>query len=142
MVSVRQKVTAKISRKNIKPRGPVARSALQHVYWNVERARLWRKSYSDIPKVILTTGWTHTNLDSKVAAVGKLSGNCCDPVTVGSRLQQVMPRVSQIGRELREYVSIRNGRAGERLKPAVLKNEIAASLPEQKNQLNPLASCR
>jgi hypothetical protein len=32
--------TAKISRENIKPRGPVARSALHHVYWNVERALL------------------------------------------------------------------------------------------------------
>jgi hypothetical protein len=26
--------------------------------------------------VIVTMGYTHTNLDSKVAAVGKLSGEC------------------------------------------------------------------
>ena len=43
-------------------------------------------------------------------------------VKVGPRLKKVMPRVSQIGRELTESVRIRSGRAGDRLKPAVLKN--------------------
>jgi hypothetical protein len=44
-----------------------------------------------------------------------------------------------IRRQLTEYVRIRSGGVGERLKPAVLKNETPFCI-WQKNQLDPFAS--
>jgi hypothetical protein len=41
---------------------------------------------------------THSNLDSKVAAVGKLAGNCYNPATPCTKMQQSSPKVSQIRR--------------------------------------------
>jgi hypothetical protein len=54
--------------------------------------------------------------------------------------QQSSLKDSQIRYQLTEYIRIRNGGVGERLKPAVLKNEIADSLSGQKIQLDPFAS--
>jgi len=48
--------------------------------------------------VTVTMRYTHSNLDSKVAAVGKLAGNCYNPATLSTKLQQSSPKVSQIGR--------------------------------------------
>ena len=48
--------------------------------------------------VTVTMRYTHSNLDSKVAAVGKLAGNCYNPATLCTKLQQSSPKVSQIGR--------------------------------------------
>lgn len=48
--------------------------------------------------VVVTMRYTHTNLDSKVRAVGKLAGNCYNPATPCTKLQQSSPKVSQIGR--------------------------------------------
>jgi len=46
----------------------------------------------------VTMRYTHTNLGSKVAAVSKLAGDCYNPATVRPKVQQLVPRVSQIGR--------------------------------------------
>jgi site-specific recombinase XerD len=48
--------------------------------------------------VIVTMRYTHTNLDSKVRAVGKLAGDCYNPATPCIKMQQSVPKVSQIGR--------------------------------------------
>ena len=48
--------------------------------------------------VTVTMRYTHSNLDSKVAAVGKLAGNCYNPATPCTKLQQSPPNVSQIRR--------------------------------------------
>jgi integrase len=48
--------------------------------------------------VTVTMRYTHSNLDSKVAAVGKLAGNCYNPATPCTNLQQSVPKVSQIRR--------------------------------------------
>jgi integrase len=48
--------------------------------------------------VIVTMRYTHTNLDSKVRAVGKLAGDCYNPATPCTKLQQSSPKVSQIRR--------------------------------------------
>ena len=48
---------------------------------------------------IVTVRYTHTNLDSKVRAVGKLVGDHYNRVTVRTKMQQSVPKVSQIGRE-------------------------------------------
>ena len=48
--------------------------------------------------VIVTMRYTHSNLDSKVAAVGKLAGDCYNPATPCTNLQQSSPKVSQIRR--------------------------------------------
>ena len=48
--------------------------------------------------VTVTMRYTHSNLDSKVAAVGKLAGNCYNPATPCTKLQQSPPKVSQIRR--------------------------------------------
>jgi len=46
--------------------------------------------------VTVTMRYTHSNLDSKVAAVGKLAGNCYNPATPCPKMQQSVPKVSQI----------------------------------------------
>ena len=48
--------------------------------------------------VTVTMRYTHSNLDSKVAAVGKLAGYCYNPATPRSKMQQSVPKLSQIGR--------------------------------------------
>lgn len=48
--------------------------------------------------VTVTMRYTHSNLDSKVAAVGKLASHCYNPATPCTRLQQSSPKVSQIRR--------------------------------------------
>jgi integrase len=48
--------------------------------------------------ITVTMRYTHSHLDSKVSAVGKLAGDCYNPATVGAKLQQLTPKVSQIGR--------------------------------------------
>jgi integrase len=48
--------------------------------------------------VIVTMRYTHTNLDSKVAAVAKLESNWDNLATVRPKLQQLVPRLSQHGR--------------------------------------------
>jgi integrase len=48
--------------------------------------------------VIVTMRYTHTNLDSKVRAVGKLPGGCYNPATPRTKMQQSVREVSQIGR--------------------------------------------
>lgn len=48
--------------------------------------------------VTVTMRYTHSNLDSKVAAVGKLAGDCYNPATLCTKLQQASPKVSQIRR--------------------------------------------
>jgi len=50
------------------------------------------------PRVAVTLRCTHTNLDSKVRAVGKLAGDCYNPATPRTKMQQSIPRVSQNGR--------------------------------------------
>jgi hypothetical protein len=42
--------------------------------------------------------YTHPNLDSKVRAVGKLEADCYNPATVRPKVQQLIPKVSQINR--------------------------------------------
>jgi integrase len=48
--------------------------------------------------VIVTMRYTHTNLDSKVRAVGKLAGDSYNPATLRTKMQQSIPKVSEIGR--------------------------------------------
>ena len=48
--------------------------------------------------VTVTMLYTHSNLDSKVAAVGKLAGNCYNPATPCTKMQQSKPKLSQIRR--------------------------------------------
>jgi len=48
--------------------------------------------------VTVTMRYTHSNLDSKFATVGKLAGNCYNPATPCTKLQQSPPNVSQIRR--------------------------------------------
>jgi hypothetical protein len=48
--------------------------------------------------VTVTMRYTHSNLDSKVAAVGKLAGSCYIPATPCTKMQQSVPKLSQIGR--------------------------------------------
>jgi hypothetical protein len=47
--------------------------------------------------VTVTMRYTHS-LDSKVSAVGKLAGDCYNPATIGAKVQELTPKVSQIGR--------------------------------------------
>ena len=47
--------------------------------------------------VIITMRYTHTNLDSKVRSVGKLAGDCYNPATPRTKMQQSAAKVSQIG---------------------------------------------
>lgn len=48
--------------------------------------------------VIVTMRYLHPNLDSKVAAVEKLASDCYNPATVRPKVQQIKPKLSQIGR--------------------------------------------
>jgi hypothetical protein len=48
--------------------------------------------------VTVTMRYTHSNLDFKVAAVGKLLGGCWNLATPCTKLQQSPRKVSQIGR--------------------------------------------
>jgi integrase len=48
--------------------------------------------------VTVTMRYTHSNLASKVAAVGKLAGDCYNPATPRTKMQQSIPKVSQVGR--------------------------------------------
>src|SRR5215469_6146523 len=48
--------------------------------------------------VIVTMRYTHSNLVSKVAAVGKLAGNCYNSATPCTKTEQSKPIVSQIRR--------------------------------------------
>ena len=50
------------------------------------------------PRVAVTLRYTHTNLDSKVRAVGKLAGDCYNPASPRTRMPQSVPKVPQIGR--------------------------------------------
>ena len=65
--------------------------------------------------------YTHTNLDSKRAAVAKLSGLGDNLVTVAPKCSNLEVQLSRMARLLPECVRIGNGGVGERLKPAVLK---------------------
>jgi site-specific recombinase XerC len=44
--------------------------------------------------VIVTMRYTHTNLDSKVQAVEKLAGDCYNPATPRTKMQQSVPSVT------------------------------------------------
>jgi len=46
--------------------------------------------------VTVTMRYAHTNLESKRAAVAKLEGNCYNLATVRPKMQQRMPRLSQV----------------------------------------------
>jgi len=46
--------------------------------------------------------YLHPNLEAKVQAVAKLAANCANSVTVRPIVQQLIPKVSQIGRLLME----------------------------------------
>jgi hypothetical protein len=46
--------------------------------------------------VAVTMRYTHSNLDSKVAAVGKLVGNCYNPATPCTEMQQSKPKVQSV----------------------------------------------
>ena len=48
--------------------------------------------------VTVTMRYTHSHLDSKVSAVGKLEDDCYNPATPCTNLQQSSPKVSQIRR--------------------------------------------
>lgn len=48
--------------------------------------------------ITVTMRYTHSNVDSKVAAIGKLPVNCYNPATPCTKMQQSLPRVSQIRR--------------------------------------------
>lgn len=48
--------------------------------------------------VTVTMRYTHSNLDSKIAAVEKLAGKCYNPATPSTKMQQSVPKVSQIRR--------------------------------------------
>ena len=49
--------------------------------------------------VTVTMRYTHSNLDSKIAAIAKLpTGNCYNPATPCTKLQQSPRKVSQIRR--------------------------------------------
>jgi len=48
--------------------------------------------------VLVTMRYLHPNLVSKVQAVAKLAADCDNSVTVRPKLQQLIPKVSQIGR--------------------------------------------
>jgi site-specific recombinase XerD len=48
--------------------------------------------------VLVTMRYLHPNLDAKVQAVAKLAADCDNSVTVRSKMQQLIPKVSQIGR--------------------------------------------
>ena len=48
--------------------------------------------------VTVTMRYTHSNLDSKIAAIAKLPGNCYNPATPCTKMQQSKPKVSQIRR--------------------------------------------
>ena len=48
--------------------------------------------------VTVTMRYTHSNLDSKVAAVGKLASHCYNPATPCTKLRQSSRKVSQIRR--------------------------------------------
>ena len=45
-----------------------------------------------------TMRYTHSNLDSKISTVGKMTGDCYNPATPCTKLQQSSPKVSQIRR--------------------------------------------
>jgi len=42
--------------------------------------------------VTVTMRYTHSHLDSKVAAVGKLAGDCYNPATLCTKMQQLSPK--------------------------------------------------
>jgi integrase len=48
--------------------------------------------------VLVTMRYLHPNLEAKVQAVAKLAANCDNSVTVRPKVQQLIPKVSQIGR--------------------------------------------
>ncbi len=48
--------------------------------------------------VLVTMRYLHPNLEAKVLAVAKLAANCDNSVTVRPKVQQLIPKVSQIGR--------------------------------------------
>jgi len=48
--------------------------------------------------VLVTMRYLHPNLESKVQAVAKLAANCDNSTTVRTKMQQSVPKVSQIGR--------------------------------------------
>lgn len=48
--------------------------------------------------VLVTMRYLHPNLEAKVQAVAKLAANCDKSVTVRPKMQQLIPKVSQINR--------------------------------------------
>jgi integrase len=48
--------------------------------------------------VLVTMRYLHPNLQAKMQAVAKLAANCDNSVTVRPKVQQLIPKVSQIGR--------------------------------------------
>lgn len=48
--------------------------------------------------VLVTMRYLHPNLESKVQAAAKLAANCDNFTTVRTKMQQSVPKVSQIGR--------------------------------------------
>ena len=48
--------------------------------------------------VVVTMRYLHPNLEAKVAAVSQLGGDCYNPATPCTKMQQSKPKVSQIGR--------------------------------------------
>lgn len=62
--------------------------------------------------VTVTMRYTHTNLDSKRAAVAKLGASCDTLVTVCTKTQQAKPKVSQMSRQLTHAARISERRGG------------------------------
>ena len=48
--------------------------------------------------VLVTMRYLHPNLESKAQAVAKLAANCDNSTTVRTKMQQSVPKLSQIGR--------------------------------------------
>jgi hypothetical protein len=48
--------------------------------------------------VLVTMRHLHPNLEAKMQAVAKLAANCDKSVTVRTKVQQLIPKVSQSGR--------------------------------------------
>jgi integrase len=48
--------------------------------------------------VLVTMRYLHPNLEAKVQAVANLAADCDNSVTVRPKVQQLIPKVSQIGR--------------------------------------------
>jgi site-specific recombinase XerD len=47
--------------------------------------------------VLVTMRYLHPNLEAKVQAVAKLAANCDNSLTVRHKVQQLTPKMSQIG---------------------------------------------